>query len=171
MTPLSLSDLKNVTSLEKLSHVRQETTPKKFTGCNCSKRDWPWESEVFLDHPVRISEFKKKLQKFTVNGRFYVWPWACEDPRWRSRRQRNSSRIPIEIHVGILIWFWSEKNPLCQKIKVLSFLEACLIWSGLPHFPRKFKSWVGKLLKIWGSNPHSGRSNFFVCFFFIFSNS
>ena len=120
---------------------------------------------------MRISEFKKKLQKFTVNGRFYVWPWACEDPRWRSRRQRNSSRIPIEIHVGILIWFWSEKNPLCQKIKVLSFLEACLIWSGLPHFPRKFKSWVGKLLKIWGSNPHSGRSKNFCSFFFLFSNS
>ena len=39
----------------------------------------------------------------------------------------------------------------------------------LPHFPWKFKSWAGKILKIWGSNPRSGRSKCFCHFFF--SNS
>ena len=46
------------------------------------------------------------------------------------------------------------------RSKVLSLLEACfiLIWSRAPHLPWKYKSWAGKLLKIWGSNPSSGRS-------------
>ena len=39
-----------------------------------------------------------------------------------------------------------------------------MIWSRAPHFPWKFKSWAGKLLKIWGSNPRSGRWNFFLFF-------
>ena len=61
-------------------------------------------------------------------------------------------------------------NPM--KVKVLSLLEACfLIWSGAPHFPWKFKSWAGKLLKIWVSNPSFGRSRYFCSFFFSFSNS
>ena len=55
--------------------------------------------------------------------------------------------------------------------KVLSLLEACfdLILGSSLHI--KFKSWAGELLKIWGSNPHSGRSKKNCPFFFSFSNS
>jgi hypothetical protein len=38
----------------------------------------------------------------------------------------------------------------------------------ISHFPWNFKSWVGKLLKIWVSNPRSGRSKRFCSFFSIF---
>ena len=30
----------------------------KFTGCNCSKRDWPWESKLLLNHPVKVIQHK-----------------------------------------------------------------------------------------------------------------
>ena len=55
---------------------------------------------------------------------------------------------------------------LIAKLSNFNFLA--YIWSHLPCFPWKFKSWAGKLLKIWGSNPGSGRSKFFVFFLFIF---
>ena len=45
------------------------------------------------------------------------------------------------------------------------------MWSHLPHFPWKFKSWAGKWLKIRGSNPRSRRSKNVCHFFFLFSYS
>ena len=52
--------------------------------------------------------------------------------------------------------------------KVLSLLEACFDLISGSSLSIKFKSWAGKLPKIWGSNPRSGRSS---SFFFTFSNS
>ena len=43
-----------------------------------------------------------------------------------------------------------------------------LFWSRLPHFPWKCKSWTGKLLKIWSSNPHFRRSKKLCSYFFFF---
>ena len=55
--------------------------------------------------------------------------------------------------------------------KLANFNFLAYIWSHLPRFPWKFKSWAGKLLKFWGSNPSSGRSKSFCSYFFLFSNS
>ena len=56
--------------------------------------------------------------------------------------------------------------------KFLSLLEACFDLILLPCYQWKIKSWAGKLLKIWGSNPYSGRSKkMFVPFLFIFKSS
>ena len=49
-------------------------------------------------------------------------------------------------------------------VKSRNFNFRAYIWSHLPHFPWKFKSWVGKWLKIWGSNPCFRRSKFFCLF-------
>ena len=50
-------------------------------------------------------------------------------------------------------------------VKSRIFYFFAYIWSHHPHFPRKFKLWEGKLMKIWGSNPC------FIFFSFLFSNS
>ena len=62
----------------------------------------------------------------------------------------------------MVIFYW---------LKSRNFNFRAYIWSHHPHFPWKFKSWAGKLLKIWGSNPRSGKSKKFCPFFFSFSNS
>ena len=56
-------------------------------------------------------------------------------------------------------------------LKSRNFNLRAYIWSHLHHLLWKFKSWAGKLLKFWGSNPRSGRSIFFVLFLFIFKSS
>ena len=43
-----------------------------------------------------------------------------------------------------------------------------MIWSQAPHFTWKFQLWAGKLLRIWGSIPRSGRSKKIVLFSFHF---
>ena len=47
-------------------------------------------------------------------------------------------------------------------IKVLSLLEACFDLISGSSLHMKIQIMGGKLLKIWGSNPRSGRSNFFI---------
>ena len=58
-----------------------------------------------------------------------------------------------------------------SKFKVLFILEACFDLILSPSLPWKFKSWVEKLLKIWGLNPHSGMSKIVLSLFCSFSNS
>ena len=71
------------------------------------------------------------------------------------------------IRIQIFINFGSLDHKIVNKVR--SLFEACfLIWSRAPHFPWKFKSWAGKLLKILGSNPCSRRSISFVLFSFHF---
>ena len=55
-----------------------------------------------------------------------------------------------------------------HESKVLFLLETCFDLTRPPHFPSKFKSWAGKLLKIWGSNPAQEGQNCFVLFSFHF---
>ena len=74
------------------------------------------------------------------------------------------------IRIQIFINFGSLDHKIVNKVR--SLFEACfLIWSRAPHFPWKFKSRAGKLLKIWSSNPFCGRSEIILSFFFSFSNS
>ena len=65
---------------------------------------------------------------------------------------------------------FDDTRPKPHNIKSRNFIFRAYIWCHLPHFPWKFKSWAGKLLKMWGSNPRSGKSKHFCPFFFSFSN-
>ena len=77
---------------------------------------------------------------------------------WRSKYRRSPLRMSstlgtIHILRDHLQREGSENANLCYL-----FLKLLLIWSHLPHSQWNFKSWAGKLLKIWGWNPHKGQT-------------
>ena len=95
------------------------------------------------------------MGSFSVGLTPFIDRWLI----WKMRIQT----VKLEL-IALNLWteFWITKFQ--TEGKVLSFLEACfdLILSSL--LSMKFKSWEGKLLKIWGSNPALEGQNFFVLF-------
>mgnify|MGYP006863861438 CR=1 FL=1 len=141
---------------------------KMFTGCSTCIFRYQWHGSCKLEHRHRMS-----------------YAQLCDD-RSDMGNLKSVSRLDAFNYIPIYIqckkslpkyhsYFLPFKTKTFERVtlflKSYLFYKLVLIWSGHPHLPWRFKSWAGKLLKIWDSNPPYGTSNFVLSFFCSFSHT
>ena len=173
------SNLGKNTKINKQSHVKFWFNRKKygavsyllscisnkFPYCYC----WSQNNKTFIfcsDSSVSSTQsgWEVIMECYNNRGRFLI-----EAILWW---------LIIALPINLASIFFSIQAPAyihtdhINNGKVLSLLKACFDLISSPSLPWKFKSWTGKLLKIWDSIPRSGRSKkFFGLFLFIFKFS
>ena len=102
---------------------------------------------------------------FVVSKLIVTWRWAWAFGLWKHWVSKTLCGINLaQICLTVLNLLTAYNSIEIIKKKLI------LIWSRHLLLTWKFKSWTGKLLKTWGSNPCIGKSNFCVLFSFQFQS-
>ena len=97
---------------------------------------------------VTLKKWESQQGSIIVRSLNFLRAWKADSLRSLAKLSQRS-------------WLSSDQEMMETKLYIPS--NKILIWSQAPHFPWKFKSLAGKLLKFWCSNPHSG-GFFFLLF-------